>query len=797
MRAVVRLFILAGLLVWWFLPCECPLFAQDALTLGLTCDPAELCWGDELSVLASCENAGEALAVDLYLAVVLPDGDVFYFPDGSLSAPFMSSVMIPESASFGDVEVFSGEMRPGLDAGEYLWMLIATACGTGDILADCSVTMRLGYDCWEGFSALNAVQSLLLRGNLLYVGTWNGGVAKYDLATGQHVRYGMSDGLSSSEVNDFCVDGDGKIWAATGYWTYDGDWTLTWGGISRLNGTDWSSFYPDYDGYNPYLGSRYGDCIEALAYSATDDAVFAVSRGGELLRVVGDSKQTVGFPYDKMWAEWVCGCPDGSVCVLTRRSQPSKKEPVRELYRLASDTWTKLAHGAYRPVFVASDGSIWCSSGDYGLFRLRDDGSWEEVEELRDSHILKIVEAQGKLWVLTRHRLYVWDGSAWSYEELPVSSYSRALAVSESGTAYVGYDEGILTYRAGVWDAMTLNCPYYIPFTYYMQDGVSDAAFRGSDTFIVRWPYVSSFDGTSWAALPPRRVFDDPYYFWGDASLFIDSAGTLWEYGLHWWGLELAALRANQWEVFVVRQWSNSLSHLSMAQDASGALWLYAFTRDYPKDPVFIYEDSSGLQRFDSIKAAVEKRYDILCASEPKTDVWLLDVERDIVWVTLGQPEGSYDFRVVPASYNGQTWVIYEGPLPGGGLIRAFRGYNRSPLDIDDGGYIWTLTDLGLCRLDRSGVWFEPSGRTDGLAPPLHVDNYGNIWLAIKNKPYSYSPVEHRGLARYDIDEGAWRDFTERDVPICDWIHNIRSAPNGDVWFCTWEGVTRYSQGPR
>jgi len=94
--------------------------SNEALTLGLACQPAELCWGDELSVLASCENAGEAITVDLYLAVVLPDGYVFYFPDGSLSAPFMSSVRIPEAASLSDVEVFSSETPRDLAAGEYL-----------------------------------------------------------------------------------------------------------------------------------------------------------------------------------------------------------------------------------------------------------------------------------------------------------------------------------------------------------------------------------------------------------------------------------------------------------------------------------------------------------------------------------------------------------------------------------------------------------------------------------------------------------------------------------------------------
>ena len=61
---------------------------------------------------------------------------------------------------------------------------------------------------------------------------------------------------------------------------------------------------------------------------------------------------------------------------------------------------------------------------------------------------------------------------------------------------------------------------------------------------------------------------------------------------------------------------------------------------------------------------------------------------------------------------------------------------------------------------------------------------------------YPYTEV-HEGVALYDISEGIWRDFTEREVAVCDWNIDMESAPNGDVWFCTWDGVARYSQGPK
>lgn len=754
--------------------------SAEGVNLQLACEPPELCWGDELSVLASCENTGEAIAVDLYLAVTLPSGDVFYFPDGSLNAPFMSSVMIPESASFSSIEVFSNEVPHGLVAGEYYWALIATSSGTGDILAEASATMRLGYDCWEGFSALNAVRSLLLKDDYLFIGTKLGGVAKYDLASGQHVRYGMSEGLASNEGHNFCLDGAGRVWAGTGFYIFmGGNYYEFWGGISRFDGSDWTSFYPS-DHRSDCFTNRCGNRIDAIAYSPIDDAVYAVSRDGDFHRVMGDMSYGVSIPGDET-ASWICSHPDGGVCVLTNGG----------LYELHEGSWKKLADGGYPPIFVSSDGTIWCSSEYYGLYRLGEDGSWRMEQELEDRHIVEIVESYGRVWVLTYHRLYIWDGLAWSHEDLPISFHGEALAVSETGTVYIGSDEGILTYSAGLWGSIPLNSPYYNPLTMYLYEGVSDAAFRGSDSFIVRWPYISSFDGSSWSALPPRGSPQAP----GDESLFVDSAGTLWEYGLNWWGLELAALRDNQWEVLLIDQWPGGDPFL--AQDASGALWLYGSDRNHTNEPVYVYEEARGLTRFDNIMAAVEKRYDILCVSEPKTDVWLLDVQREIVWVTLVQPEAFYDFRVVPASYDGQTWVIYEGPLPGGGLIRAFRDHdNRSPLDMDDEGNIWTLTDLGLCRLNRSEVWYESSGRIDDLAPPLHVDDHGNVWIAAEIHPV-FGHLKHQGLARYNIADGTWQDYTEREVPICDWIHNIRSAPNGDVWFCTWDGVTRYSQGPK
>jgi len=327
----------------------------DLLILSLACEPADLCWRDDLSVLASCENSGESITIDLYLAVVLPSGDVFYFPDGSLSAPFMSSVMIPESASFCDVEVFSGEMRPGLDAGEYLWVFAATSPGTLDVLAYTADSMRLGYDCWRSYSNLNCVSALAVSGSDLFIGLAKGGVVRYDLGTGHYERYVVSDGLASSEVNHFCLDDEGNVWAALGQGQRDMDFFDEWGGISVFSNLEWTPYYPEKRSRSRN-GFRDSNMFCNIAYSSADEAAYAVSHTGHIVRLGSDGTITYVHEENNPYAQCVFAHPDGSIYACFGADEIPESRTY--ISRYSEGEWTEIADGGGHHCYITSDGTV-------------------------------------------------------------------------------------------------------------------------------------------------------------------------------------------------------------------------------------------------------------------------------------------------------------------------------------------------------------------------------------------------------------------------------------------------------
>lgn len=785
-----RLFILAGLAACLLLSGAYTIDAQATLNLDLSCQPAELCWGDKLAVLASVENTGETTVLDVYLVVAMPDGNVFCFPGGSFGAPFISGVIIPEGASFSDVEVFSCEIPSGLPAGGYLWQLAAMRSGTFEIVGYATATMRLGYDCWESYGNYNNVRSLLVRGSDIFIGTANAGVIHYGIETGQYEHYGVSDGLASSEVNHLCLDDEGNVWTALGDCISGGDYFEDWGGVSCLRAESWESYYA----YEADMSRQFRQAakISVVAYSRTEKSAFAVSERENLYALASGALERIDPPEGAYETKWISNHPDGSVYV--------KVGSV--LRRYANGLWSKVADGGWYPFIVASDGTVWsCGLAEghtRGLWKLMSDQNWQEVGQFSDVRVRNLVEAAGRIRVLTSTQLAAWDGQFWQTSELPVQGAGTSLAVSQDGVAFVGTPEGVVRYRAGIWSTISFDCPHFDGAgSYSLGAGPTDVGFCGKRSYFTDWPRVTSLDGCSWLRLP-----DVPYGLVLSscpATLFADSADSVWvaqhypPYGT----IDVYRFRHGDWAELPYTPLLHDGYCPCFAEDALGRVWFYPMTIPPELAPIAIVDGSTVVQ-YEDIQKAVEANYDIITQSTPKTDIWLLDSTNGIVWIRRACKIGPVEDGIELCCFDGEVWVEYGETLPGGGAIQYGVWETQPPVDIDAQGNVWALTDMGLCRLNTSGVWHEPSGRIDDLGLPLLADDYGHVWVArSRDNSLGYWRSRYRGVARFDIATEQWQAFTEQDVPICDWIWRMRSAPNGDVWFCTWEGATRYSQGPK
>ena len=108
--------------------------------------------GDTLRLRLSVNNLDPGQMVDVYAAMLWPDGGLLYIPSlSSEPTPLVSGFDLPQGAAFGPVEVFSYPFTEQDPDGSYMAYSVLTPSGTGDItdwasnLAACSFRYRRFY----------------------------------------------------------------------------------------------------------------------------------------------------------------------------------------------------------------------------------------------------------------------------------------------------------------------------------------------------------------------------------------------------------------------------------------------------------------------------------------------------------------------------------------------------------------------------------------------------------------------------------------------------------------------------
>jgi len=120
----------SGLAVLWRAPVTGPTF------LGVRTDRRTYAAHDEMRVLADLAHEGEAVRVDLYVALQTPSGELLFYPPlpGGM-VPCITGLHIPDGASFQGYELFSLTL-PDLPEGTYRWFAALTYAGTMDLASN-------------------------------------------------------------------------------------------------------------------------------------------------------------------------------------------------------------------------------------------------------------------------------------------------------------------------------------------------------------------------------------------------------------------------------------------------------------------------------------------------------------------------------------------------------------------------------------------------------------------------------------------------------------------------------------
>ncbi len=92
-------------------------------------------------------------------------------------------------------------------------------------------------ETWVNFTNANCVNTVAIEGNYIWAGT-SGGVVKWNINNGEYIKFTSADGLVNNIVFSIAIDSAGNKWFGTSE------------GISRFDGTNWTSYTTDGNNVN-------------------------------------------------------------------------------------------------------------------------------------------------------------------------------------------------------------------------------------------------------------------------------------------------------------------------------------------------------------------------------------------------------------------------------------------------------------------------------------------------------------------------------------------------------------------
>ncbi len=578
------------------------------------------------------------------------------------------------------------------------------------------------------YSNGNTVYCLALQDdNVLWAGTLGGGVIRWDLQSGAHVKYTATDGLVYNTVQSVAVDSSGNLWCGTlGF------------GVSRFDGRNWTSFKQESGLFDKQV-TAIGQDFKGRMWFGTYNDYAKCYDGSDWSSV---SRQD--------------GLSDNNIHDIERDGKGGLWFATsRGVSRLDSSGWTTittrdgLANRAVAEIYSDRDGILWFAS-------MADNYGKEAVSR--------------------------YDGVTWTTfaDTLLNARHQRSMLVDSRGDIWLGTDKGLLRYHQGAWGMVK---PQQSGFEDVVSDMVEDS--RGRVYFATTGAGIAVFDGAVWT----RLQLENEYSGQTGGKLTLDHKGDLWcvTASSRPYAGRICRFDGKEWHGYPVPQ-ENGINDVagSIAVDRQGIVWLGStgeglvsfdglkWTRYDTLDGLpsnYIYAlalNSTGRLWAGTIKGAV--RFD--------DTRWTTYTNKDSLaddWVIAFHPDGQE--RMICGTQRGVS--LFDGikwsTLPD-------RNFSSTTYDIADAvirdrqGNIWmSLRKDGAARWDGNG-WTTFNTRNSAIASDwstcFTLDSLGFLWCGTIN-----------GLCRFNGRQ--WRSFDMSDGLPDIYITDLLTDRQGNIWIIT------------
>ncbi len=581
----------------------------------------------------------------------------------------------------------------------------------------------------------------------LWIGTFKGGLGRYNPASDNFSSYqndpGNSASLSNNNVTAVYEDPRGVLWVGTWF-----------GGLNRFDPSDSGAAHFTHFRHRPGdPNSLSDDRISAVIENARGDLWVGTWNGlnkldprtGHVTQYLHGNGDPHSLSSNMIWS--MCEDKAGDLWIatwgggLSRYNQSTnsftnyKHEPQKE---------TSLSGDLLRCVYVDRKGTLWVGTYDAGLNRfdreretfVRYGNDPNNPRSLPENEVQSIFEdTTGVLWLGTGKGIGAYDRKKEKFRTY------RHLAGKPEGLTHQRIQSLLVDRSGGLWVGTIGGGLNYLS--------------RGSETFVHY-----------------RHKPEDPRSISSDVIMcvFEQSTGDIWA-GSRDGGLDRLDRRTGGW------------SHLRNDQGdphslSSNAVETIYETRD---GSLWIGTNGGGLERFDQQQQKfLHFRFDTAdTTSLSGNAVWsLLEDSRGSLWV------GTWGAGLNRLDKGRNTFIRYQHRPDDHASIG---GSSIQCAGEDQQGILWFGTSDGLSRYDYATDLFRRYTEKDGLpnnsVNGILVDRTNDIWLSTD-----------RGLSRFNPRKGTFKNFYASDGLQADEFNQGAFAKglDGTLYFGGLSGINAF-----
>jgi len=465
-------------------------------------------------------------------------------------------------------------------------------------------------------------------------------------------------------------------------------------------------------------------------------------------------------------------------------------------------TWTSyttddgLAHEWVDCIYADSGGDIWL--GTFSGVSVFDGSTWTNPGV--SQHVECVVEdSKGNMWFCTPGGLIVYDGvnqNKYTTSDGIGGHWISDIAIDDDNNVWVGcgYSGGLSVFNGQTWTAYTSEDGMgwdWVSCLELDDDGNIwvGHTFGGGQSSLIGKVYtgaISKFDGSTFTSYRIPGGPENNYI----TSVAVDDEGNNWFGTGYGDSGGTCVFDGTDWTLYT----DSYLRYLNdIAVDLKGNLW---FATDYWGLIVFAdgairakYTESNGIAGNNVRRITVDEDGRIWIAAEGGISVY-----DGTDWTSYFWQDGlaSYNIWAVAVDRSGDVWVATNDGISqfdGSTWTTYEEGEYIYSVAVDTDDNKWFGTTDGVLTYD--GKDWTRFTQEDVLAADyirnIYTDIEGNVWIC-----YSGGSILP-GVTKFDGT--TWTTYTTKDGLASNWVKDIVMDNEGNLWFATAQGISKYGWG--